>query len=423
MSPSVFKGEKYVGNPNSSSSNHNGRLSKWWSALKTRLTLSSIPEEHDHEIHDLSKSESWEEGSVKSISKPVLSRKPIPSILYPGTLYEVGNLIFANGSNTVKVYRGSHQIQDTRISVILKWTCLTRKEQWVLINNVWVPREQHFNEILSKNPHPNILNMSEWIPDQETKHLDSSSKSFWMVMPDLCRDKEDGFRVCDLFDFVEEHPGGIPSGFTLSLYSQILDGMLHLHETLLISHRDIKDENVLVLISDQNDLKAVLIDFGSACSISSQVNSASADTEKPPSYFGTVDYAPPEILQVSQNHNRIRNQHNKMKFNKSDPIKQDIWALGVLLYVMTYGEVPFRTADECLAYKEVHAEAMFPSQDEIRTRQGSNDAFVEGSFRVPFESPFLPLIRCILRVDPTTRPTVAEIKTTLQSILNNFNRK
>lgn len=83
-----------------------------------------------------------------------------------------------------------------------------------------------------------------------------------------------------------------------------------LHERNLV-HRDVKPENVII---DKNG-RVVLIDFNAARKISA--------TTKDTVIMGTVGYAPPEQLGLSQSDSRT-----------------DIYAVGVLLNVMLTGKHP-----------------------------------------------------------------------------------
>jgi len=82
-------------------------------------------------------------------------------------------------------------------------------------------------------------------------------------------------------------------------------------------HRDIKDENVILGPGG----RCLLIDFGS----SGLVKKRGWDT-----FSGTLDYAGPEILR------------GERYFGK----EQDVWAFGVVAYVMVVGECPFLNAAE-----------------------------------------------------------------------------
>lgn len=208
-------------------------------------------------------------------------------------------------------------------------------------------RERVVHEKLQRHPHPNIVGMLDWIDDEQHAYL---------VMPALNN-------CVDLFDLIE-HSDFLSEDVILTLFRQIVAAVVHLH-ALNIVHRDLKDENVIV---DQKTLHCQLIDFGSAAILSGAEDAAHGSDgggkgfEK---FYGTIDYAAPEIVLG-------RPYTGK---------PQDVWALGVLLYTMTYKEVPFR------------------SMTEIQV----------GHIRVPFEKASLRLIRRMLVAHPEDRPTIEQV--------------
>jgi serine/threonine protein kinase len=96
----------------------------------------------------------------------------------------------------------------------------------------------------------------------------------------------------------------------------LADSLFFLHKHGIV-HRDVKDENVVL----GPDGKCILIDFGS----SGLIKNNGWDT-----FSGTLDYAGPEIL---------RGERYRGK-------EQDVWAFGVVAYVLLIGECPFQTAAE-----------------------------------------------------------------------------
>jgi len=93
--------------------------------------------------------------------------------------------------------------------------------------------------------------------------------------------------------------------------SQIIKGLIYLH-TCNIVHRDIKPENILL---DNND-NIVIIDFG----VSLMMN----DEKDKNKMEGTYYYMSPEVI----------------TYNTALP-ESDIWSLGVIIYLMTFGYFPF----------------------------------------------------------------------------------
>lgn len=118
-----------------------------------------------------------------------------------------------------------------------------------------------------------------------------------------------------LFDYVNRFES-LNDCRTYLLFKQMLDGVEYLHNEKYIVHHDIKLENIL--ISNDKDLHVYLIDFGFSF-IRMPGDPLSEE------YSGTPLYASPELLKGIPN----------------DGFPADIWALGVCLYAMSTGELPF----------------------------------------------------------------------------------
>ncbi|KAF8936828.1 kinase-like domain-containing protein [Dissophora ornata] len=125
---------------------------------------------------------------------------------------------------------------------------------------------------------------------------------------------------CDLFECIEHHSKFSESQARL-IFKQIVD-CVHYLNSRGICHRDIKDENIVI----DNAFVVKLIDFGSAVIIPPQGKVFDR-------FYGTINYASPEIL----------------KGEKYRAESAEVWSLGVLLYTILYGEVPFNDPTQAIA--------------------------------------------------------------------------
>lgn len=144
------------------------------------------------------------------------------------------------------------------------------------------------------------------------------------------------------------------------LFHQILSVLRYCH-AVNVTHRDVKLENIL--LDESNNVK--LIDFGfSTC----------MPLEKKSSVFcGTPSYMAPEIV--------ARREYT------GPPA--DVWALGVLLFAMLCGCFPFKGINDAELYRKIQ----------------------KGSFAIPEHVEDSPkrLIRKMMQVDPSKRPTTEEL--------------
>jgi len=147
---------------------------------------------------------------------------------------------------------------------------------------------------------------------------------------------------------------------------QILESVNHCHQNNIV-HRDLKPENLL-LASKQKGAAVKLADFGLAIEVSGEQFAWHG-------FAGTPGYLSSEVL-------------------KKDPYGKpvDIWACGVILYILLVGYPPFWDEDQHRLYAQIKAGAYdYPSPEwDTVTPEAKN------------------LINSMLTVNPTKRITAQE---------------
>ena len=129
-----------------------------------------------------------------------------------------------------------------------------------------------------------------------------------------------------------------------SIMSQIANGVKYLHKYGIV-HRDLKPDNIM--ITQQNDYGIIkIMDFGLSKIVSTQ--------EKMVDGYGTLSYVAPEVL--------LRTPYNK---------EVDIWSMGIILYYMLCGHLPFKGNKEVIiAEKIVNDELEFDEEEwEVRSKR------------------------------------------------------
>ena len=166
-------------------------------------------------------------------------------------------------------------------------------------------------KILSLVDHPNIVRLFEVIEDN----------NYYNLLQELCTGGE-LLKKTETTHLKEKEVARI--------FSQIMSAVSYCHDRGIV-HRDLKLENIL-FVSEEPDSPIKLIDFGFSV-LSENVTNSKADEKDPDpkkggfkrmkSKVGTLYYISPEIIKGSYDE------------------KCDIWACGVILYILLGGYPPF----------------------------------------------------------------------------------
>jgi len=136
----------------------------------------------------------------------------------------------------------------------------------------------------------------------------------------------------ELYKYVKDK-GGLSEIEARKFFSQLTDAVEYCHNQFII-HRDLKPTNILLTDTTKEQIK--LIDFGISGSNQGKDNSTA----------GSLAYMPPEVLTNSN--------------TSADPAI-DVWAMGIILYFMLYGFLPFRGTTEKEVVKAITtSKVVFP---------------------------------------------------------------
>ena len=151
---------------------------------------------------------------------------------------------------------------------------------------------------------------------------------------------------------------------------QLVKGIEFLHNHKIV-HRDIKPANILL---DKKN-KVYLCDFGLASIV--------GGNEKAKGCNGTISFVSPELFQKNCSSN-----------------KSDIWSLGVVLYNLYYGELPF--GENKISIEEIVNEIL---NKKIRLHQ----AELKDNNEKELNDKLISIIQMCLNKDEKQRPSAKEI--------------
>lgn len=223
---------------------------------------------------------------------------------------------------------------DVAIKIIKKST---------LVDEQIIALTDHEIEIMQKFSHPFIIEFFEKFEDENFIYIVME-----LVEPGNC------------LNYVNS-TGKLTEPVAQHYFCEILSAIDYLHNECGLIHRDIKAENVL--IDQYNNIR--IIDFGFTSEIEN-VNPLFATACASPAYTA------PEVLR-----GKPQNQES------------DVWALGVLLFAIVSGSLPFH--------------------DENMQRMLQKIIYTEPKYQAMFSNSLRDLIQRMLKKDPENRIKISDI--------------
>jgi serine/threonine protein kinase len=158
-------------------------------------------------------------------------------------------------------------------------------------------------------------------------HLGRSSQGYFYAME---------FVEGETLEQLVKRSGRLEAKLAVEITTQVAAGLAAVHEQSLV-HRDIKPSNIMVRVMDGACRTAKIIDLGLAKTAMNE-SASQAAISTPGSFAGTPEFASPEQFAGVQ-----------------VDIRSDLYSLGVTLWEMLIGRVPFRGSPSELMYQHQHA--------------------------------------------------------------------
>lgn len=225
-------------------------------------------------------------------------------------------------------------------------------------------RKQVTQEIkaMSKVQHPNVIRLYnvEWDVAYPTKS--GKKKVVILTVLELATGGE-------LFDFLS-FTGSFEEALARTYFHQLINGIGYCHEQGIV-HRDLKPENLLF----DSEFTLKLADFGFAA--------AREEGKNMRTECGTPGYMGPEMIGSATGY---------------DAVLSDIWACGVIIFIMLSGFPPFQKTDSSDWWFD-------------KLSRGKHALFWKAHMRTVFFSPDVQdLINKMLEPNPKKRITIADIR-------------
>jgi serine/threonine protein kinase len=228
------------------------------------------------------------------------------------------------------VFRAQHVLEGT---VLAEYAV---KKIAVGSNKTWLHRMLKEVRILDKLKNSNIVDYKHcWVEVHELTKFGPPVPCLFILME---------LADCgNLEDYVlKRYAGPLTERLTFvevwSLFLDVCQGLNHLHSNMIL-HRDLKPNNLLLKKGDSNvhshlkSIPTVLIsDFGEC----ENLNETSLGPVERTGYTGTLEFTAPELLK----------EDTKGNYYVDYSQACDLWSLGMILYFLLNGKLPYSNMDD-----------------------------------------------------------------------------
>lgn len=218
--------------------------------------------------------------------------------------YKIGRTLGTGSFSRVQIGIKKDEDQSVAIKIISRYNDVTTKESY------FRKEERVFREALisSLTNHPNIVKLLDFFYNEYF---------YFMIFESV-----EGEQLLDIIT----KKGALEEKRARKYYTQILSAVNYLHLNSIV-HRDLKIENILV--DERDNIK--IIDFG--------LSNFYDNKQLLNTFCGSLYFAAPELLTGTE---------------YCGP-EVDVWALGVVLFVLVCGKVPFDDKDLKTLHKKIKA--------------------------------------------------------------------
>mmetsp|Transcript_22749 Transcript_22749/g.73166 ORF Transcript_22749/g.73166 Transcript_22749/m.73166 type:complete len:612 (-) Transcript_22749:523-2358(-) len=252
--------------------------------------------------------------------------------------YAIGHVLGEGSFGKVRI--GTHIVTGEKVAIKIL-------EKSRIVETTDIQRVAREIKILKRNRHRNIIQLFEVL---------DAPNAIYLIM-----ESADGG---EMFNYIVKHRR-VDEVQACCFFSQLVDGADYLH-SMEVTHRDLKPENLLLQTAKEHGYVVKIVDFG--------LSNTHDGGRLLQTACGSPCYAAPEMIAGKRYHGP----------------KADIWSMGIILYALVCGYLPFEHECTSVLYKKI----------------------MSGSYSTPkwISKDVKDLMSGILNTNPDVRYSITEIR-------------